>query len=490
MRVSVLTWTAATLVGVLPLPNAYADGYCSSACKLPNQCLAGLGSDAVCINAQTGEVNPSPAVFGRNAKLTVLFHNKNPFAFQYRYSSSMRQIEDAIIAEGLKKLLGFDIADLGKEAKKAEEEAQENAGKTLQQGKTTAPKVSECPEIIEETAKAIQIRATQLKQANDRAKAIEMGVKDFQDPAGVLFTVPADPALEFRCSDLCASMEKAEAAALKVTALNGFDEQLEALNKAQSSLGDALQNNSGRATCQGAYVSARQTLEDLGASIQLLKKQNSELATVKESIGQRVKVIADVKASGSVFVDKFVIGPVEEATEVQYKISKTLRATGATDTVDANTPIRLGRSRFSISAGLGVSFLDEKKFGRQPSSINGAVVDTVGITGSTDARFGIVAQLNGLLWQWNTEAPSIGWALGAAVTGDSNGTDFGFYTGPTFGFISDKLLLTFAYHLTKQDKLAGGFKVGDVIPDDLEGDVPTTEETTGALLVTVTYKVR
>ena len=79
-----------------------------------------------------------------------------------------------------------------------------------------------------------------------------------------------------------------------------------------------------------------------------------------------------------------------------------------------------------------------------------------------------------------------GWSLGAAVTQGDHEAKFGLFTGPFFS-IGRRLFVTAAYHLSEETRLAGGFNIGDEVPDDLQGDIPTSTKDTGALLITFTF---
>ncbi|MCB1755672.1 MAG: hypothetical protein KDJ38_09125, partial [Gammaproteobacteria bacterium] len=60
----------------------------------------------------------------------------------------------------------------------------------------------------------------------------------------------------------------------------------------------------------------------------------------------------------------------------------------------------------------------------------------------------------------------------------------------SLGLINDKFFITLAYHQMKTTKLATGFAVGDVLPEDFPGEIPTREKTVSGVLLGFTYKIQ
>lgn len=438
------------------------------------------------IDANTGEVSATTTQFPGRDTVALWFTGKNPFAYQYRYLIQQRLVEADVIRKGIQAVTGFTVEDLRESA----EQARSHPESTV---KVVA--VSQCPfnyaELQQAYLSALTARQAALDAALTIATNAEAKVATLEGSSAKLFSGTNLPTSRSACQDLCKDSSTVQADAIAVTKLLGFNDQLKALSQSKEQLTKAIPSESGPVDCKKLVDAVTSTISAVTNDITKLQQMEKELVAAKEAAKTQLAVIEAVLGDESSFVSRLSLGPVDEASEFAVSILRKGRTEGAEEkSIPVNTTIKIGRSRFNFSAGAGISFVDSSEFGRAASVIEDKVVNVVSETSSSDAQFGVVGQLNGYFWQCcKRDALSVGWSLGAAVTGNDKGTNFGFYTGPSVATLSDRLVFTLAYHLSETEELSGGFKVGDVIPADLTGDVPTKDKTEGALLITVTYAV-
>ena len=451
------------------------------------------------IDANTGAVLTTTTEFPGRDAVAIWFTGKNPFAYQYRYLIKQRLVETDVIHKGLQAVTGITVEGL--ETSKAEAEAQAKTAEAAAATRKTSSNdvmrvaVSRCPfdyaALEQARISALNVHKDALKDAQANSKDANAKVATLQTRSAKLFSGTNLPLNESECIELCTLSSEVRGQASAVAQLPSFNIQIDSLSQSKERLTKAIPSETGSEYCKTLVDAATSTIGAISNDITKLQQMEKELVAAKEASKTQLAVIEAVLGDDSAFVSKRSLGPVSEASEFDVSILRKARTEGAEETsIPVNSKIKIGRSRFNFSAGLGVSFVDSSEFGRAASVIDDTLVNVVSETSSSDARFGVVGQLNGFIWQpRKRDSWSVGWSLGAAVTGNDKGTNFGFYTGPSLAGLSDKWVFTLAYHLSETEELSGGFEVGDVIPADLTGDVPTKDKTEGALLLTVTVRV-
>ena len=189
------------------------------------------------------------------------------------------------------------------------------------------------------------------------------------------------------------------------------------------------------------------------------------------------------------------IGPVRRATDFTATITKTLIADPKESASIEVESIRLGHRIFSYSIGAAVGFRTEREFERQASlsgmSDDGGdkLMNVVGIAESSNSQIGVVGQVNARLGSVVRKHPRVGYGVsfGGSIT-DSEDDAFGLFAGAHLSY-KNQVFLTAAYHLQTTSRLGGEFEVGDLVPDELDGEIPTTSRNRGSLLVTLTYRM-
>ena len=125
-------------------------------------------------------------------------------------------------------------------------------------------------------------------------------------------------------------------------------------------------------------------------------------------------------------------------------------------------------SRVTLTAGFNFSTLDEKEFSvvQSAGAESGSTIKTFGFTNRSSFRPNPLALLNFRF----TDHPTINWhaSFGAVVDlKGQTGTDVEPVAGVSFSIRRLIFITPFALHFGRVNKLAGGFKEGDVVPDSI-----------------------
>jgi hypothetical protein len=448
----------------------------------------------VIIDANSGAILSGHKVLPMSSAARLVFVHKNPMRYQYAFSTTARRIESAIIADGL--------AALGVSWAPEQRKAEEQAATTTQppaRAPTDGARAVDCEELfqLKELLKAADgARKSAAQQFDTALTALEekrSEVANLQQVINRTLPAGADESLQ-----LCGRIDTGLARSKEILEHQGFAHFATGLEKMTKDLDDGA--NAVLAAAEARRCSnvtptvnaAHQQRADIRRLLESIASADEKLATARGQLNPFVQQGELVRQSENAFIERRSIGPVDEATEYDVSIARTDRLDGTKTTVPVAEPVRMGRSRFTFSAGVAVVFSDQRSFERQ-SSVTGtgssaAVVDVVGVDESSDAQAGAVAQLNAMVWQG--ESVSVGWSVGASLSEGQDGAQFGFYTGPTLAMAGDRFVITAAYHLHEEETLAGGFSVGDELPSTFTGEIPVTTEKKGGLLLSFTFRVR
>jgi hypothetical protein len=150
-------------------------------------------------------------------------------------------------------------------------------------------------------------------------------------------------------------------------------------------------------------------------------------------------------------------------------------------------------SIFSVSAGFGFSTLDEQEFSivrSRTSPTDPTLVNKFGFQNRSKFRPMPVILLNTRLFEMS-KGFDFHFSTGAGVdikTGQPAGSDVEFVVGPSISF-RRSLFLTPALHVGRVPTLAGGFKVGDLVPAEVTAP-PIEKSWKTGFIFTITYKFK
>ena len=155
-------------------------------------------------------------------------------------------------------------------------------------------------------------------------------------------------------------------------------------------------------------------------------------------------------------------------------------------------------SPFSVSAGFGFSFVDEREFAfvqstKTTTGENGQPTQTVinrfGLKNSSSFKTLPVLLLNTRIWEPN-DTFSLHASAGAAVDIKSGegGAELEYIVGPSFSF-RRSFFITPGLHIGRVPKLAGGFELGQEVPTGVSTP-PIEKAWKPGFVTTFTYKIK
>ena len=166
---------------------------------------------------------------------------------------------------------------------------------------------------------------------------------------------------------------------------------------------------------------------------------------------------------------------------------RNLRIATAKDEIVNTITLQIGKSRFSLSGGIGISSVDNVKITRQTCSVNTNNVGSC-FGYETNSCFQTIAilMLNGHLIR------RVGFtiALSTGIVINGNNTEIEYVFGPSFGFLHNNLFLTIGAHIGQVEELAGGFQIGDEVPSNLSDPIPIKRDQEIGLIFAITYKLK
>ena len=443
-------------------------------------------SDVVVIDANNGNLIDSKKNFPEGDAVELTFVHKNPYVYDYTYTIEGVSVDAATIRAFLEKIGALEAKEPDAEAAAADARF---ASGIL--GSCSLINVMQLRAVIEVGVAREGLARTlgsTIASLNTQATNFDRGV----DAINATLPTSQQSCEELReqaVNVVAIADDMASKAATLSTTRNQLESQQDALNSAVSpavrrQMSEAIAQ--GGTACQDAFGIISGVDAALQSNLQDAREAQTKLGGKAAKLNAAAALIADTHTIPSAFVDSRPIGPVDEATDFSISVKRTLK-TDADDSTTVNAGVvRLGAPMFSYTLGASAAFADLSSYGRAASvSDSGAVVSVVEETDSSSLQWGLVGQLNARIGSIG-DGKSWGWSLGAALSEESDGTDLQLYTGPFFA-LNKRWLVTAAMFASEETKLAGSFKVGDEIPSDFQGDVPTKTETNPAVMITITY---
>lgn len=454
----------------------------SAAQNLPkcDYSAAQTSENAVVIDANSGNVLSTKTMFPDGGLVQLTFVHKNPYVYSYAYDIKGVALDAATIRQFLEKIGALQVS----EPDPADDSA---AAQRNPLGNCTKISQTQMQKVLEIGIARVglsKILAGSVSTLNQKTRAFDQRVEAINRTLPTNIQSCQD--LRGQGVSLLATISDIDTvgASLKQSRgqLKSIRDELDAAVRPQ--MRGQMQNDS---SCTTALSIITNTAAALDSDIRVADEAQSKLTAKSPKINAARELITEAHTNVSAFVEIRPIGPVDEATDYGISITRTrISDSDEVATKAASRNVRLGTPVFSYSIGASVGFADQVTYGRAASvSGTGDVVSVVDETDSSNTQFGLVGQLNARLGRVG-QTGTWGWALGATLSDDTDGTELNLYTGP-FISVAKRVFITAAYYASDETRLAGGFEVGEEVPSDLQGEIPTTEETTGAVLITITY---
>ena len=468
------------------LPASTADSDCEKWCSLPK------GKDrlaaSVVIDANTGQILEGGTRFAEGEKVQLIFVNKNPFKYSYRFQVVSQPLDTAIVTSFLSLIPGFGdtLGALGIQS----------SGVARNNPCQGAP-LTESNAIIAEANKLEQQSKDIATQLNDLSKKLEPYQKAYND---FIKATDGDRIISYGsteetlvCRDLCGKA-KALVDQLPSIDLSGIRKAVDALEKAITDLETRANKLSG--DCKDFTVGELNRIANpRKEDIKNYNKRLDDLAKAKDSFEQLVNIIKIAFASENPFVEVKYPQTSGGPTGVTISIfRKNLRNPDAKEQEIGKVTLQVGESPLSISAGIGFSTIRDRRVIRQPfAKDDGTIGAKFGEENTSKLRPSAVVMLNASLRRFNMFAKddgSFAISTGLVLSNRNGTTEAEFIVGPSIGFLSNRVFFTFGYHAARVEQLGGGFKLGDEIPANITDPLPVERNWKGAFMFGVTYKLR
>ncbi|QAT82326.1 hypothetical protein EJ065_0721 [Corallococcus coralloides] len=442
--------------------HAETSAYCERVSKKPE---TRSGYEVVTIDANSGQVVDGTTRLAEDARVQFIFSGKNPFRYEYRFPVTSQPLGAAVALRFLQMIPGLDLGSLPSATAKAKDI------KGLASSKCTTPEDLEWVKEVEKRAKALQQRSVQVRdnlgyfeEANSFLKATETDV--LQDlplicgRAEQLRAWPHAPGSFTKDTDTFKTQSEEWAAFL------GKDE---GLNGKSLSVG-----------CQDETEKATPTFEEEADAYQkAAAKVEAELQTHKVAIQQLDSVLASTLTREDPFFETRYTSPRDEPTGVRAEVfRRDLRTENAPERLVGTVNLELGRSPFSLSAGIVFSTIDSRRLVRQSSRVPtednpNQVGLRFGYDEDSDFTFAPAVFLNARL----TDNPRYNWGASAGiVTAAADSTLRIDYALGLFASFRDVFYLHLGLQAGQRSSLAGGFQEGEEVPADLPDPIPTTKD--------------
>lgn len=438
--------------------HAQPSAYCQRVIKKPD---GKDGYDVVNIDANSGQVVDGTTRLSEDARVQFIFSGKNPFRYDYRFAVTSQPLGAAIASRFVSMIPGLELGTFPAPVEKA---------RALVDSCTS----TEEREWVQEVGK----KSEQLRQ---QSVQVFSNLSYFEKAHAFLQETESDALPDLLA--ICGRAEELRAwphAPGSFTAdADAFRKQSDALvaflSKATDSKGNAIAQN-----CKDETEKATTTFQAEAAAYQAAAaKVETALQTNKVAIQQLDAVLASALTREDPFFETRSTSPRDEPTGVRADIfRRDLRTADAIERTVGSVNLELGRSPFSLTAGIVLSSIDSRRLVRQPARVPtqdnpNQVGLRFGYDESSDVTIAPAVFLNARL----TDNPRYNFGASAGIiTAAADSTLRIDYALGSFISFRDVFYLHLGLHAGQRSHLAGGFNEGDEVPADLPDPIPTTKD--------------
>jgi hypothetical protein len=425
----------------------------------------------VTIDGNTGEILDGTTTFPERAKVQVIVVQWNPFKYLYQVRTRSQPLDTAIAAQflGLLQLPSSIVTP---------------APASVPKGTCTEPQAASWKPITARLSKLMSEYAALLSEANKLPEAITALAAFRNATEGE--SIPCDKVEDvWKLAEALKPLPDAADLAKSASTL---------VDDATKLKTDAAAVKSGDDTCD---LSQQKAVNDFLMSATTLKTQVDLYNQVKGDYDQIYKRAKTVIATDSPFVRIIYPDTTGMPRGITVEMSRqNLRSTGSQLTSVGTVQITSGEAHLSISAGIGFTTIRERNIIRQASigDTSDTTVSRFGYDKNSQFRPSAVVQLNGHLWHLQnllgTGPGSVALSAGLVVSSQAGSTELEYLAGFSLGFLKNLIFLTPAFHAARVPQLAGGFKIGDKVPEGLQDPLPVQKNFRPGFMLSITFKVR
>jgi hypothetical protein len=476
------------LLGFMPatVSVAYAQD-CGQLCKRPTE--SELVPEHVVIDANTGDPIGGRTRFPQTDRVQILFVNKNPFKYVYRFDVLTTSLEESIIKDGLK-LLGVKLPQ------------------APAPGVEGSPHAFNCDADVEAEKSKYDDAAKAALTSETQLLAVIKNYQTSMDKYDDFIKLTDDDKLDCAVSceagkNLVPELDRLIGDFATVDA--GVDSLEKAVQKARAAETALREAVKAKLTDEAKRTTCAKSIDDLDDPLVRLEKRLTQYKVArdrakenKDRFEQLRKLIQSLTTSSFTETRSAVTTGPSEVKVTLYR--RNIREQGAKEE-QVGTPLtlRVGESRFSVSGGIGWSSINAAKVVRQlapnPDDKN-ATIEVFGEEGKSRILPQVVALLNSRLggefnlFRVRSLPASFAWSLGAVVVDTTDSSGISYMTGPSILLNDNAFVVTLAYQSSRVERLASGFQLGQKIPADIKGALPTEKKREDGIMVAITYRTR
>ncbi len=516
---------ALSLATVLIVATAHAQTASTPECRpAPDPAYKEFVVDAVSQDA-TGDKH-----YQLHDQVRVVVINQNPFLYDYKLEVEEKEIEEAGLAAFLKAFL--PIADSIPSAAASSAPPQVEIAKMAASVEAVAAaaqkKKHPCGDLFDQAAALRAVlkagyenlemkrpaAAAAVEAAQDEYKVFaakaNLEVTSMSDPSTTCPTLPRS-ARSF--VSLVTSYEGSNQLGILGQTLTGFSKLLSEMDQTIGLYRSLFKDQSETCRALIAVETApwKDRVDAYRAALTGFETTAEKLETaLGEAKKQRDDVQAVLRRPTHPFFGSHDLGPYDRPTDVTLKPQRKTAGDAKAKFADLG-PWKLNfgdTARFSISAGLSYSSLDEQSFkvvkgfardregNLRMENMAEVFTDVIAIDDESGSRITPLVLLNGRLWRPEPTSKARRWISGVYLsTGLSGKAEGGslkaeLLVGPSLGFIEERLFLTVGAYRGRFEKLADDLFVGGAVPDEAKGAVPTSHESRWTLGVALSYRIR
>lgn len=496
------TSLVARMLYILPLiyavayvDDASAQNRCEALCQRPD-----VTSQTVVIDANTGRILEGATRLRDAEDVRLVFANKNPFKYDYRFQVNAVSLDRAIPMAFLSRIGGFpSLTD-----------------------EVVNPGAESC-DMSSVEADINNILSTYISPYNENLSDIREEVEELGElPEAYNDFMELTNTDDLSVNEICEVCEQAAELLPLLESLSQVEALASQLDEVQRLIAEAAteldQVNSELQTktdeddyddnCQDWVTTLINNVGEAEAAAQEYEETVETLIEVEEEVAPMRRRIRQVLASDTPFHEVRYAPDTGGAAEITVNLYRTnLRAPDEGEQLVNTVTVEAGRSHFSLSGGISVSTIDEVEIVRRSglilvpgdstradTTVVGNVFDYAEESGFRPAP---VLLLSGHLNHWPLPSwspvgreVSLGLTSGIVLEGEDDALDVEYLLGCSFGFLDNDLLLTVALHVDQEERLGEGFSIGSAVPSDLPDPLPTTKEWKTGLAVAISYKIR
>lgn len=430
------------------------------------------------IDANTGELLFGSTKFEEGEKVQILFVNKNPFKYRYRFQIVSAPLAAAIATAFLSLIPGF--GDILKKVATTPAAAGGPACSGMEQDQMELVD-AEVENVKAKLGKVTPVLEKKLPIYEKYEKFVKDTDKDSIDPS--------------ECESICQTAQELSQELGQLIDLGNLAKDLQELKDAITKLDAAILTAKPKIK-QKPCLDQLAKHEEFAKSASDLREAGDKLVANKKSFEQLQKIVKSVLSMDKPFVEDAYPSTAGGPVGITITIFRTSLRVDDAQEQQVGQPIRIdvGESPLSLSAGIGFSTIEDKRIIRQPfAKPDGTIGGRFGEENKSSFRPSAVIMLNAHLCKLSPfcrQATTFALSTGLVLSSRNGATEAEFIAGPSFGFLKNNIFLTFGYHAARVERLGGGFKIGDEIPANLQDPLPVERNWRSGFMFAITYKLR